>query len=105
MKPGIAAEYVRQHLVALVPGEVEVDIGRVAALQVEKALEDQLGSNRVDVGDAETVAHHRIGNRPTAAVSRSVLDDVAHHQEVVGQALLSDDAELQVEAVLQLRGN
>ena len=44
MKPGILAEDVLQHLVALIPGEVEIDVGRIAALQVEKALEHELGA-------------------------------------------------------------
>ena len=92
--PGIGAEDVGQHPVALVPGKVEVDVGRILALGIEEALEEEPGAEGLDVGDAETVAHDRVGHRAAAAVGGAVLHDVLHHQEVVGEALLADDAEL-----------
>ena len=44
VQPGIAPEDVFEHLVALVPGKIEIDVGRIAALQIEEALEYELGS-------------------------------------------------------------
>ena len=96
---GIGAEDVGQHLVPLVPGKIEIDVGRILALGVEEALEEQSGAERLDVGDAETVAHDRVGHRAAAAVGGPVLHDVVHHQEIVGEALPGDDAELVLQPV------
>ena len=45
VQPGIPAKDVGQDLVALVPGKVEIDVRRIAPLQIEKALEDELGAD------------------------------------------------------------
>src|SRR5215216_6323699 len=42
VEPGITPEDVRQHLIALVPGEIEIDVGRVTPLHIQKPLEDEL---------------------------------------------------------------
>ena len=93
------SEDVGQHVVALVPGKIEIDVGRILPLGIEEALEEEPGAERLDVGDAEAVAHDRVGHRAAAAVGGAVLDDVLHHQEVVGEALLPDDAELVLQPV------
>ncbi len=93
----VAAEHPGEDVVPLVPGEVEVDVGRVLPLRVEKALEQEPGAEWLHVGDAERVAHDRVGHRAPAAVGGSVLDDVLDHQEVVGEALHPDDGELVLE--------
>ena len=105
LRMGIAAEDVGQHVVALVPGEVEVDVGRVLPLGVEEALEQEPGAERLDVGDAEAVAHDRVGDGAAAAVGGAVGDDVAHDEEVVGEALHPDDGELVLEPVAGHRGD
>ena len=43
------------HLVAAVFGEVDVDVGHLAAFEVQEALEDEAVLERIDVGDAECV--------------------------------------------------
>ncbi len=95
----VALEDVGQDPVALIPGEVEVDVGRVAALGIEKALEQEPGAQRLHVGDAEAVAHHRVGDRAAAAVGGAVLHDVVHHEEVVGEVLDCDDGQLVLQPV------
>jgi hypothetical protein len=102
MKAGILAKDILQDLVALVPGEVEIDIRGVAALEVEKALKNELGADRVDVGNAQTIAHHGVGHRTAATMGGTVADNVSHHQEVVGQSLPVDDPELQLQPLFQL---
>jgi hypothetical protein len=97
--PGIPLEDVRQHPVALVPGKIEVDVGRVLPLGVEEALEQEPRTERLDVGDPEAVAHDRVGDRAPAAVGGAVAHDVLHHQEVVGESLLPDDGELVLDPV------
>ena len=91
-RPRMLAEDPREDPVALVPREVEVDVGRVAARRIEEALEEQPRAERLDVGDAEAVGDDRVGDGAAAAVRRAVEDDVAHHQEIVGEALHPDDA-------------
>ncbi len=76
---GVLPEDVGQHVVALVPGEIEIDVGRILPLGVEESLEEEPGAERLDVGDAEAVAHDRVGHRAAAAVGGAVLDDVLHH--------------------------
>src|ERR1051326_2123195 len=46
---GIAPEDVRQHVVAFVPGKIEVDVGGILALGIEKALEQKTRAERLDV--------------------------------------------------------
>ena len=94
---GIVAEHVGQHVVALVPGEVEIDVGRVLALGIQESLEQESRAERLDVGDPETVAHDRVGDGAAAAVGGPVRDDVAHHEEIVGEPLRLDDGELVLE--------
>ncbi len=98
-RPRMLAEDPREDPVALVPGEVEVDVGRVAARRIEKALEQQPRAERLDVGDAEAVGDDRVRDRAAAAMGRAVEDDVAHHQEIVGEALHPDDRELVLESI------
>ncbi len=51
----VAGEHGRKHRVALVPGKVDVDVGRVRAAGVEKAFEVEVVLERADVGDAQAV--------------------------------------------------
>ena len=51
----VACEHGMQHGVALVPGEVHVDVGRVCAARVEEAFEVEVVLEGADVGDAEGV--------------------------------------------------
>ncbi len=98
--PGIRLEDVGQHVVALVPGKIEIDVGRILPLGIEEPVEEEAGPQRLDVGDAEAVAHDRVCHRAAAAVRGAVLHDVLHHQEVVGEAFLPDDAELVLQPVM-----
>ena len=92
-RKGIAAEHVRQHTVPLVPREVEVDVGRVGARGVEEPFEEEPGAEGLDVGNAEAVTHHRVGDGAATAVGGPVRHDVVDHQEVIGEALHSDDGQ------------
>src|SRR4051812_41269799 len=102
MQIGVAAKDVLQHLVALIPGKIQIDVGRVLALQVEKALEDQLGGDRVYVGDTEAVADDRVGNRSPATMRWALPDDVPDNQEIVGESFSGDNPKLQIQPVSEL---
>ena len=95
---GEALEHVRHHVVAVRPREVDVEVGRVGAVEVEEALEVEVQLNRVDVGDAQQVGDEAVGPAapphmeiaPTARVARDVPID----QEIREKALLADQADL-----------
>ena len=81
--------------------------GMLLRARVEEALEEQVVLERVDVGDAERVAHDGAGGRAAAgphgdAVVLGELDVVPDDEEVGVEAHLADDAELEVEALAHL---
>ena len=85
-------------LAAIAARQIEIDIGPLAALFGEEALEQQLHADRIDGGDAEAVAHGAVGRR-AAALHEDVLlpaeiDDVPDDQEVAGELELLDQIEL-----------
>ena len=77
-QPPVALVDVLDDLLAPVAArQVEVDVGPLAALLGEKALEEQLHAHRVHRGDAERVAHRAVGGRASPL-----------HQDVVAAAVL-----------------
>src|SRR5690606_31231195 len=46
--------------------EVDVDVGRLATLPGDEALEQHRGALGIDLGDAQAVADHAVGRRPPA---------------------------------------
>ena len=81
--------------------QVEVDVGPLAALLGEEALEEQLHADRVDGRDAERVADGAVGGRAAALAEDAALaaeaDDVPDDQEVAGEVELLDEGELVLE--------
>ena len=67
----------------------------------EKALEEQLHADRVDGGDAERVAHRRVGRRAAPLRENALLaaeaDDVPDDEEIAGEIEPGDDGELVLE--------
>jgi hypothetical protein len=53
---------------------------------VEEPLEQQVMSNRIDVGDAEAVGDDRGGCRATSAGARRLADNLIDDQKIVGKA-------------------
>ena len=81
--------------------EIDVDVGRLAPLGGDEALEQQVDLGRIDRGDAEAVAHRRIGRR-AAALAQDVLaageaDDVVHGEEIARVVELADQAQFLVQ--------
>ena len=78
-------------------GQIEVDVGPLAALFGEKTLEEQIHPYRIDGGDAERVTHSTVGRRATPLGENLLvaceLNDVVDDQEVAVQAELLDQAE------------
>ena len=86
MVASVALVDVLDHLLAPLVLEIDVDVGRLAAILGDEALEQQAAFARVDVGDAQAVADRRVRRR-AAALAEDVLaariaDDVMHGEEV-----------------------
>ena len=99
---------VLDHLLAPLVLEIDVDVGRLAARGADKALEQHVDAGRVDRGDAEAVAHHRIGRRAAplaqdAAAARE-RDDVVHGQEIAGEIELLDQRQLVLDQAADMLG-
>ena len=63
---------VLDHLFAALVLEIDIDIGRLAAIGGDEALEQQAAVARVDIGDAQAVADRRVCRR-AAALTQDVL--------------------------------
>ncbi len=94
---------VLDHLLAPLVLEVDVDVGRLAPLLRKEALEQHVLLGRVDRGDAQAEAHHRIGRRAAPLTEDALAarpgDDVVHGQEVVLVLHMADQLELLAEGL------
>ncbi len=101
----VLAVDVLDDLLAAVVLEVHVDVGRLVAFARDEALDQHDAELRIDLGDAERPAHHRIRRRAAALAQDAGLageaDDVVHGEEVGLVAELGDQREL----VLDLRAH
>src|SRR5262249_44100791 len=52
--------------------EIDIDVGRLAAIRGDETFEQEAALARVDVGDAQAVADRRVGRR-AAALTQDVL--------------------------------
>ena len=86
-------------LLAAADAEVDVDIGHRHPLRVQKALEIEAILHGVQVGDVQTVGHHRPRRRAAPGTHRDAAalgkgDEVGHDEEVVHKAHLADHGHL-----------
>jgi hypothetical protein len=81
--------------------EVDVDVGRLAALGGNEALEQEIELGRVDRGHAQAEAHRRVGRGAAALAENALLtreaDEVVDGQEVRRVAQLADELQLVLE--------
>ena len=73
------------------------------ALLVEEALEEEVVLERIDVGDPEAVGDEATGAGAPAGADGNIVGlgeahEVAHDEEVTGEAHAADDVELPCEA-------
>ena len=97
---------VLDHLAAALLAEVDVDIGRFAAVLVEEPLEQQVVLQRADVAQVQRVADQRADARAAGRGRNALLAGETHEvpddQEVVGEAQLVDHVQLAVQPVHDL---
>jgi len=96
-------ENVARHVGAVAPGEVDVKVGRILAVEVDKPLEVEVKLDGIYVSNAENVGHHAVGAAPPPHVkitlSARVGSDVPVDQKVRDKLLLGDDFQLLFESV------
>jgi len=95
---------VADHLVAPVLAEIDVEIRHRHPLGVEKPLEQQPETQRVEIGDRQSPGDDRARARPASGTDRDPLalrplDDVGDDQEIAGKSHPHDRVELEVEAL------
>ena len=76
---------VLDHLLAPLVLEIDVDVGRLAPLGRDETLEQKIDLERVDVGDAEAIADHRIGRRAAPLAENLLLVAGEVHDVVDGE--------------------
>ena len=91
--------YVADDLVAPVLAEVDVEVRHRDALGVEKTLEQEAETDRIEVGDGERIGDERARPRTAARTDRNALllrplDEIGNDQEIARVFHLLDDAEL-----------
>ena len=78
--------------------QIQIDVGPLAALLRQEALEEQLHAHRIHGGDAQAVADGAVGRR-SAPLHQDVLlaaevHDVPDDEEVAGELELLDEIQL-----------
>ncbi|KOT25677.1 hypothetical protein DM52_4833 [Burkholderia mallei] len=83
--------------------EVDVDVGRLAALAAEEALEQQRALLRIDLRDAEAIADDRVRRRaaPLAqdVLAARVFDDIVDRQEIRLVFQVGDQREFELDSL------
>src|SRR5579885_2471870 len=94
--------HVVEKLVAAGAADVDVDIGTIAALLVEKTLEIKAPAERADAGNAKAIGDHGTGGGAAGdggnAAAAGFLDDVPDKQEIWSEIEFFDDFEFMGEA-------
>ena len=80
----VARINILHHLFAPLVLEIDIDVGRLLALDGDEALEQKLVARRIDLGDAEAEAERGIGGR-TAPLTEDSLGARKTHDVVHGE--------------------
>ncbi len=96
------------HLAAPVHAEIDVDIRHRHALRIQKALEQQLMLQRVEIGNSQRVGNQRPGSRSAPRPHRNVVffritDEVPHNQKISGELHLLDDCQFPLQPLFVIR--
>ncbi len=87
------------HAVALVPGEIDVDIRGIGPAGMQKPLEIQIMPDRAHVGDPQAVGHQGGSTRTAAAGAGALGHDIGHDQEVPAKPLLRNHGQFMLQPV------
>src|SRR6202011_1938251 len=99
--PSVLVVDVLDHLLAMLGGEIDVDVRGARHLLVQEALEKEVVLDRVDSSDPEHVGDDRIGGRAATLAGYAVLAREAHEVPVdekeLGEPSLLDHLQLALE--------
>ena len=100
--------HVFDHLSAARLAEVDVNIRGTDPLRIQKPLENESVTHRIEVRDAEHIRHHASRGRTAARSDRNsallgVMDEVPDDEEIAGEAELFEDTQFVIEPFVQLR--
>ena len=106
----VFVDHIVDDLAAALIIKIDVDIGQAHTVRVEKALEQQIVLNWVDVGDAHAIRHGRTGGRPPArSHTHAHLTgggcEVLHDEEIAGIPGALDGLELEINTLADFVGN
>ena len=83
-----------KHLVSVGPTEVNVEVGRVFAVEVDEAFKVEVQLHGIHVGDSQAVGHHRVGSGASThmveVAAMGKADNVVIDQEIRHKTLLLD---------------
>ena len=96
--------HVGDDFVAPVLAKIDVEVRHRHALRIEKALEQQVEAEGIEIGDGQHIGDQRTGTRAAPRPHRDTLrlgifDEVGDDQEVAGKLHLGDDIKFEVEAL------
>ncbi len=92
-----------QDIVPIVPREVDVDIGWILAVFIEKTFEEEIVSDRIDLCDSEKIGDEACCRGSPAARVGVLFCNVLHDQKVLGKSLSTNNVEFLVEPAFDLR--
>jgi hypothetical protein len=94
----VPLENVIEHLVAFLPGVVDVEVRGTRTFGVDEALEVKVELNGVNIGDLQAVSHHGIRPAPASYVVESaghgIAYDVPCDQEIGRESQAVDNLQL-----------
>src|SRR5262249_51847794 len=95
--------HVLDDLVAAILAQVDVDIGSLGALRVQKSLEQEVVLDRTNVADLQQIAHERAASGAARRSGNTALSRIPHevpyNQEVRSEAHAVDHRKLVLEAL------
>ncbi len=95
MLPAVPLKDVIDHLVALLPRIVDVEIRRTGTFRVDKTLEVQIQLDGVNIGNFQAVGNHAVGTASPAHMIKParhrIADNIPCDEEIGGETQLVDD--------------
>ncbi len=95
MARAIGFEHILNDLIAVAPGEVDIEIGWGGPAGIQEAFEVKVQLNRVHIGNLQAESNDRIGSAAAAYIIEitvaGVLNDVMGDKKVGVEALVIDN--------------
>jgi hypothetical protein len=103
----IATEDVGGEVVAVLPAEVEVEVGRVLTVGIDETFEIEIEVDGIHVGDAEAIGHDTVGataaTHVEVASALRITNDIPVHEEVSREAEFVDHTQFLLHTVTDIR--